>query len=225
MSSTSQTSRTLSADTTAASHRSRRHRTESRGRSLVETREGHSAYAFIAPTTVLLAVFYLWPLAQTVGYSFTNWNPATGEVGGSVGAANFTALMHDANFLGAIRNTALYVVIQVPCTLALGLILAAILAKPFHGRGVYRTLLFVPYIAPIVGSSLIFSYLLSPLGGIVNGVLQGVGVPPDRLPHYGAVGTHQRDRVLHLADDRLHDDHLFRRPERHSRELLRGSIP
>lgn len=143
-----------------------------------EMREGRSAYGFIAPTTVLLAIFYLWPLLQTIGYSFTNWNPATGSTGGFAGGGNFVALLHDSEFLGAIRNTAIYVIVEVPVTLAIGMVLAALLAKPFHGRAVYRALLFVPYIAPVVGSSLIFTYLLSPLGGVVNGALQALGVPP-----------------------------------------------
>lgn len=160
----------------ARSHKPRRHEREHY--SPAEMREGRSGYGFIAPTTVLLAIFYLWPLLQTVMYSFTNWNPATGTAGGFVGGQNFVDLIHDTNFLGAIRNTAIYVIVEVPVTLALGLVLAALLAKPFHGRSVYRALLFVPYIAPVVGSSLVFTYLLSPLGGVVNGALQALGVPP-----------------------------------------------
>lgn len=127
---------------------------------------------------MLLAVFYLWPLVETVAYSFTNWNPATGTTGGFVGASNYRQLVSNGEFMRALGTTGMYVIVVVPLTLALGLVLAAMLAQPFRGRSVYRALLFVPYIAPIVGSALIFSYLLSPLGGIVNGVLSAVGVPP-----------------------------------------------
>lgn len=150
----------------------------SKRRTGLHEREGRSGYLFIAPTSILLAVFYLWPLVQTVGYSFTSWNPALGTTGGFVGVQNFVGLAGNGEFLRALGNTALYVVVVVPVSLALGLVLAALLAQPFRGRAVYRTLLFVPYIAPIVGSSLIFSYLLSPLGGIVNATLQNLGVPP-----------------------------------------------
>lgn len=132
----------------------------------------------IAPTSVLLMLFYLYPLAQTVGYSFTNWNPATGSAGAFVGAKNFTGLFQDGEFLGAAKNTLLYVLVVVPITMAIGLFFAALLARPFRGRAVYRALLFVPYIAPIVGSALIFSFILSPLGGVVNGVITAFGAPP-----------------------------------------------
>ncbi|WP_439693407.1 carbohydrate ABC transporter permease [Curtobacterium sp. SP.BCo] len=147
-------------------------------RSSLERKEGRAGYALIAPTSILLALFYLYPLVQTVGYSFTNWNPATGAAGDFVGLANFAGLLQDDEFLQAAGNTALYVVIVVPVTMVLGLFFAALLAQPFRGRGVYRALLFVPYIAPIVGSALIFSFILSPLGGLVNGVITGLGGPP-----------------------------------------------
>jgi ABC-type sugar transport system permease subunit len=153
-------------------------RTSRSGDSRMERREGRAGYALIAPTTVLLALFYLYPLVQTVYYSFTNWNPASGATNGFVGLSNFTGLFQDSEFLKAFGNTGLYVIIVVPVTLALGLFFAALLAQPFRGRGVYRALLFVPYIAPIVGSALIFSFILSPLGGIVNGIVTAFGAPP-----------------------------------------------
>jgi ABC-type sugar transport system permease subunit len=145
---------------------------------MLERKEGKAGYALIAPTTILLAVFYLYPFVQTVGYSFTNWNSGTGQVDGFVGISNYTGLFKDAEFLKAAGNTGLYVIIVVPITMALGLFFAALLAQPFRGRGVYRALLFVPYIAPIVGSALIFSFILSPLGGIVNSVITAFGGPP-----------------------------------------------
>lgn len=144
----------------------------------MERREGRMGYLLIAPTTALLTVFYLWPVVQTIGYSFTNWNSATGSIGGIVGIQNFRTLLDDQEFTRALLTTGIYIIFVVPATMTIGLVLAALLAQPFRGRGIYRALLFVPYIAPIVGSALIFTYILSPLGGIVNGVLTSLGVAP-----------------------------------------------
>jgi multiple sugar transport system permease protein/sn-glycerol 3-phosphate transport system permease protein len=144
----------------------------------MERREGRAGYLLIAPTTLLLTLFYLYPLAQTVVYAFTDWNPATGNVGGFVGAANFVGIFQDKEFLTASGNTILYVIVVVPCTLVIGLVLAALLAQPFRGRSVYRAMIFLPYVAPIVGSALIFSYLLSPLGGLVNNIIGAFGGQP-----------------------------------------------
>ena len=140
--------------------------------------EGRAGYVLIAPTSVLLALFYLYPLAQTVYFSFTNWNPATGAVGRTVGLRNYQHILTSPDFLHAVANTGLYVIVVVPGSMALGLALAAMLARPFRGRMLYRALIFAPYIAPIVGSALVFSYLLSPLGGLVNDVLQAFGLGP-----------------------------------------------
>lgn len=143
-----------------------------------QRREGGAGYLLIAPTTILLVVFYLYPLAQTVYYSFTNWNPATGLSDSLVGLANYVDLVRDPEFLRATANTAIYVAVVVPCTMAVGLFFAALLATPFRGRGVYRALIFVPHIAPTVGTALVFGYLLSPLGGVVNYALSVMGVAP-----------------------------------------------
>jgi ABC-type sugar transport system permease subunit len=153
-------------------------RLSKRTRSSVHSQEGRSGYLFIAPTTILLALFYLYPLAQTLVYSLTDWNSGTAKVGSFVGLSNFTTILSDPDFLGAFGNTALYVVVVVPVSMALGLFFAALLATPFRGRGLYRVFLFTPYIAPIVGSALIFSYILTPLGGIVNNLIGALGLPP-----------------------------------------------
>ncbi|QFY09922.1 ABC transporter permease subunit [Nonomuraea phyllanthi] len=143
-----------------------------------QRREGGAGYLLIAPTTILLIVFYLFPLAQTVYYSFTNWNPATGLADSLVGLANYADLLRNPEFLRATANTAIYVAVVVPCTMAVGLFFAALLATPFRGRGIYRALIFVPHIAPVVGTALVFGYLLSPLGGVVNYVLSELGIAP-----------------------------------------------
>lgn len=140
-------------------------------------KEGRAGYALVAPTTVLLAVFYLYPLAQTVAYSFTDWNPGVPGAVSFVGLQNFADLAGASGFLQALGTTVLIAVVVVPGSMAVGLVLAALLDGSFRGRTVYRTLIFAPHIAPTVGSALIFSYLLTPLGGLVNAALRGVGIP------------------------------------------------
>lgn len=162
---------TLAVDHAAAARRRRR------GHASQRRQESRAGMVLVAPTTILLAVFYLYPLAQTVFYSFTRWNPGTGAVGGFVGFANFADTLTDGRFLNAAANTGLYVLAVVPLSMAIGLVLAALLATPFRGRSAYRAFIFTPYIAPIVGSALIFSYLLSPLGGLTNDALGVVGIP------------------------------------------------
>lgn len=124
-------------------------------------------------------LFYLYPLIRTLVYSLTNWNPIGGGDTQYVGFANFTTLFTSgAGFGSALWHTVVFVLFVVPVSLAGGLFLAVLLDKPFRGRNLYRTLIFTPFVAPTVGSALIFTYLLSPLGGLVNDLLDAFGIAP-----------------------------------------------
>jgi multiple sugar transport system permease protein/sn-glycerol 3-phosphate transport system permease protein len=125
-----------------------------------------------------LGLFYLYPLVQTVVFSFTDWNPLDADAPRYLGAENYRSLVTGDSFMPALGHTLVFVVFTVPLTLGFGLFLAALLDRPFRGRAVYRVLIFAPFVAPTVGSALIFSYLLTPLGGLVNGALAGFGVEP-----------------------------------------------
>lgn len=143
-----------------------------------ELKEMFGAYAFIAPTTILLVIFYFVPLIETIYYSFTSWNPDSIAGAKPVGFKNYAALTSTSDFLGSLGHTFEYLIVTVPASIVVGLVLALLLNRPFRGRSIYRTLIFIPYIAPIVGSALVFSYVLSPLGGIANGILGSIGIAP-----------------------------------------------
>ena len=141
-------------------------------------REGHVGYLFVTPTTALLTLFYLYPLVKTIVYSFTNWNPVSNSPAAYVGLTNYKRLFTTGTFPAALWHTGIFVIFVVPCTLAFGLVLAAMLDKPFRGRALYRAFIFAPFVAPTVGSALIFTYLLTPLGGLINSLLGAFGVAP-----------------------------------------------
>ncbi|WP_144876761.1 carbohydrate ABC transporter permease [Microbacterium sp. 1.5R] len=146
--------------------------------SLLARREGRLGYPLIAPTTTLLSIFYLLPLAHTVLYSFTDWNPAGFSAAHPVGLSNYARIFTDAEFLNAVLVTVVLVATVVPLSLASGLVLAAMMRSPFRGRSAVRAILFLPFIAPTVGSALVFTYLLTPFGGLANAPLQLFGLPP-----------------------------------------------
>ncbi|MHB8244726.1 MAG: carbohydrate ABC transporter permease [Acidimicrobiales bacterium] len=146
-------------------------------------REGLAGYLFVAPTTILLVVFYFVPLLETIYYSFTSWDPASAAQPKFVGLANYKNLGSASGFVASVGHTLVYLVFTVPLSMGVGLALALLLNRPFRGRGIYRTLVFTPFIAPMVGSALVFSYLLSPLGGLINGILGSLGMAPINFLH------------------------------------------
>jgi len=138
----------------------------------------------VTPMTILLIVFYFVPLLETIYYSFMRWDPASPSPPKFIGLANYRDLASAAAGFGAAAyHTAIYFIFTVPISIVVGLVLALLLNRPFIGRSLYRTLLFTPYIAPIVGSALVFSYLLSPIGGLIDGILHSFGVAPINFLH------------------------------------------
>ncbi|MEV4571268.1 sugar ABC transporter permease [Nonomuraea sp. NPDC049419] len=137
-------------------------------------REWAWGYLLIAPMALGLAVFYLWPIAQTVYLSFTE----SGVFGGQtwVGTANFTTLLGDEEMLGALRNTLLYAVL-VLAGVPLSIVVAALLNVPgLRGLSVYRTLYFLPVVTMPAAVGLTWRYLFNGDFGAINHLLGAIGV-------------------------------------------------
>ncbi|MEA4865056.1 MAG: sugar ABC transporter permease [Sphaerochaeta sp.] len=92
------------------------------------------------------------------------------------GLKNYARLFQDEMFLTSVGNVITYLVIQVPVMLALALILASILNDPkLKGKGIFRTLIFLPCATSLVSSAMIFKSFFS-IDGIANTTLMGLGV-------------------------------------------------
>ncbi len=134
------------------------------------------------PTTLLLMVFYFVPFGYTLYDSLTNWDIASNS-GRWVGLKNYARLWHGQGFQQALGHTVLYALGTIPASIGLGLLAALLLNAPIRGRGLYRTLYFAPVVAPMIASALVFAWLVSPFGGIVNDVLGLLGIQPINFLH------------------------------------------
>ncbi|MEV0613817.1 sugar ABC transporter permease [Nonomuraea sp. NPDC050404] len=137
-------------------------------------REWAWGYLLIAPMALGLAVFYLWPIAQTLYLSFTE----SGVFGGYtwVGTANFTELLGDEEVLGALGNTLLYAVL-VLAGVPLSIVVAALLNVPgLRGLSVYRALYFLPVVTMPAAVGLTWRYLFNGDFGAINYLLGRVGI-------------------------------------------------
>lgn len=107
-----------------------------------EKKDWIAAYIFIAPVTLGLLVFYIWPFIQNIWFSFnevSKFNVAT-----FCGLANYQKLFHDGEVLKTFGNTLKYVVVTVPVGLFLSILIAALLNSKIKGTSIYRTLYFLP---------------------------------------------------------------------------------
>jgi multiple sugar transport system permease protein len=128
------------------------------------------------PTVIGLAVFTVVPFIAAVVLSFTEWSLIGEPVW--VGFDNYAVLLRDSVFGSAWINTAIYTLVSVPLSMAIGLALAMLLNRKLPGMGLFRTLFFVPMTVGIVSVGLLWAWIFTPEYGILNYVLTSVGLQP-----------------------------------------------
>ncbi len=135
------------------------------------------AYLFILPSFVHILVFLVIPLIFSLYMSFCDWNRPTIENVPFVGLKNYQYLLGDSSFWNAMLNTAYYTVLSVPLGMVLSLLVAVVMNQKLRGVFLFRTLFFMPVISSWVAVSIIWITLLDPSVGLVNYLLQRVGLP------------------------------------------------
>ncbi|GII76796.1 sugar ABC transporter permease [Sphaerisporangium rufum] len=137
-------------------------------------RQTRAAWLFMLPTLVVLAVFVLWPMAQALYLSFTEYEvftPATW-----VGLDNYTRLLSDPAFGNALANTLYYAAVTTPLSVVLALALALLLNQRLPLRGFVRTAVFVPVVISLAVVAIAWTFLLDPNIGLLSYWLSKVGV-------------------------------------------------
>lgn len=132
--------------------------------------------AFLSPWLIGFGVFFAYPLVSTVYFSFMKYDGFGAPQFRGLG--NWSYVFHDyPMFWPALRNTLWLVLIMVTCRVLFGLGVGLLITKIKTGAGVFRTLFYLPYLAPPVAATLAFVFLLNPGTGPVNSVLDGLGLP------------------------------------------------
>jgi multiple sugar transport system permease protein len=131
--------------------------------------------AFTSPWVVGFLVFIAWPVVASAGYSFTDFNLFQNPH--FVGLDNYRHMLHDTVFWKSLTNTLYLTVIGVPVGLAISLGGALILNMDVRGQPLYRALVYLPTIVPIVVSGYLWRWLLNPQYGYVNRLLGLLHLP------------------------------------------------
>ncbi|MEV8330241.1 carbohydrate ABC transporter permease [Streptomyces niveus] len=147
-----------------------------RRRSPLRRGETATAWAFITPAVLIILGLSVIPVAWSVLLSFQASDLVTPSRW--VGLDNYRALSQDPNFSQAVRNTLLYTVLYVPLSIGIGLALALVLNRRIRLVGLYRTLIFVPFVISATAQGVLFSFILDPEFGAANSVLNTLGISP-----------------------------------------------
>ena len=140
------------------------------------SRETLIGYLFVLPSIVGLTCFVVYPLIAAAYLSLTNWTVSTDPV--FVGLDNFrTLFQQDLSFLPSLKATGLYTLMTVSGTLVLGLLLATLVNRNVPGIKLYRTLLYLPAILPVVATMELWKLLYDPQIGLINQILGDLHLP------------------------------------------------
>ncbi|MFE9889193.1 carbohydrate ABC transporter permease [Streptomyces scopuliridis] len=132
--------------------------------------------AFMSPWLIGFTVFFAYPLISTVYFSFMKYDGFNSPVWNGLG--NWSYVFSDyPMFWPSLRNTLWLVVIMVTCRVLFGLGIGMLITRIKTGTGIFRTLFYLPYLAPPVAATLAFVFLLNPGTGPVNTLLGELGLP------------------------------------------------
>ncbi len=160
-------------------------------------RETLSAYIFLLPSLIFFVGFVIIPMFICIGYSFTNasmlnlQDKVTGEVIPTtfVGFQNFANLVKDADFIGALGNTFLIVIVAVPTVTVFSLwVASAIYKMKGPALSAFRCIFYLPVVTGSVAVTVVWKWMFDTRIGLINSALKGAGIIDQGINFLGTDG-------------------------------------
>lgn len=152
---------------------------------------GATPYLFVLPGILLFFLIAVVPIFQTFGLSFTNWDGVkafdTMEI---VGISNYKEVLTGPEFRIAIKNNLLWALVSVSVPIVIGLVQAAVIVNSnVKFKNLFQLLLFLPQILSSMIMSIMWLAIYDPASGLLNGVLDLVGLDSIIRPWLGDKNT------------------------------------
>jgi multiple sugar transport system permease protein len=168
---------------------------------MVDSKQQWKAWLYLSPAIVLLLVFTVWPIINTVLMAFQeNYNALHAMTGARYnwGIGNFKTVLFDAEFLVALKNTLLLCIPTVLLSTFLALVISVCLNAIKPLQRFLQTIFFIPYVTNSIAIGMVFAAMFSIVGntttlrpviettGIINNVLDSLGILEflDKLPMF-----------------------------------------
>lgn len=138
------------------------------------------AIIFLLPALVIIGIFVIYPIFSAAQISLTSWNGFSPNRE-FIGLENYARLLKDAEFWNSLSVTVIYAIGVCLFSVITGIAIALLLDAPLRGRGIYRTIYFLPVVTSSVAAATVWKYMLDP-AGFVNTLLGSLGIEgPDWL--------------------------------------------
>ncbi len=132
-------------------------------------------WIFVLPPLVIYVLFVLVPLVESVYISMTDWNGVRPVVNW-IGFDNYIRLLGDPRFLNALQHNVIWVIVGTIAPILLSLGLAMLLWPHTRGRTIFQAAFFMPQVLSTVAVALIWSRVYHPLSGLLNQILEVIGL-------------------------------------------------
>ena len=169
---------------------------------MVDNKQQWKAWLYLSPAIVLLLVFTVWPIINTVRMAFLENYKSLEAAGGATfafGVGNFVKVIQYKRFLTCLKNTVLLCVLTVPISTILALLIAVALNSIKPLQKVLQTIFFLPYVTNSIAIGMVFAAMFNIVGafygteqeiivtaGIINNVIQFFGGEPINWINYGS---------------------------------------
>jgi multiple sugar transport system permease protein len=144
-----------------------------RRRGTLAQQEARAGIALLSPTLIVVLVMVVLPILWTIVIAFQELrlrNLRTRLFDFQFTLDNFETVLTAPGFLDALKVTLIYSIVGTFLSIALGLVAALVVRKPFKGRTFVRASMLLPYVAPVVAVTFAWQIMLNPQLGIVNAI-------------------------------------------------------
>lgn len=142
-------------------------------------RDQAAGWLFAAPAIIGFVVLTLLPMIFSLYWSMTDFNVFR-SVTNFVGLDNFRHMFSSSElyFKDSLKATGYYSILNVPASMLFSFSVALMLSSSIRGRGIFRSIFYLPSIIPAVASCMVWVWLLNQQYGLINTVLKAVGITP-----------------------------------------------
>ena len=158
---------------------------------MVDSKHKWKAWLYLSPALVLLAIFTVYPIVNTIRLAFLEDYGMMKALSGmqfNVGLGNFVKVVEYRNFLTCLKNTILLCVLTVPISTGLALLIAVALNSIRPLRRVLQTIYFLPYVTNSIAIGMVFAAMFNIVGsfyGTENEIIETAGIINNFLGLFG----------------------------------------
>ena len=145
---------------------------------MISKKERHNLFvglAFLAPALFFYLLYFVIPVPMSFFYSFFKWNGITPDKE-FIGLKNWFLLFQDEVFWRSVMNNFILVIMSIIIQIPMGIILGSLVSSKIKGARMFKLLYFVPMTLSAVAIGLIWTFIYEPNFGVINTMLDSLGL-------------------------------------------------